>query len=174
MDVPVSAALVLGATTLTYAAVLANTWGGFGLPSSGDSYWTSPYWLGLSPRATRVVTALQLVALAGYATWLVEVARGRVPADATLRMIHLLFVTSTTTWAPLAYRMLRDRTWVSTLATCASLWTTAGALLGLLWLTWSTSVVGTGGLLAASVVVVLVDGLGWTGLALARQIVRRA
>ena len=58
---------------LSYVAVLGNVFGGWEVPSTrSSSYWESEYWLDMPPSTAYAVTALQLLAAAGYVVYMVN------------------------------------------------------------------------------------------------------
>lgn len=166
---------------LSYVVVLGNVGGNFGLSGSkaGDSYTTSPYWLGLNEATTGMLTYFQIAAAVGYLIIMLYMngvwggpSKGLLTyGDKVGHYLLYAFLVSSLCWAFLAHRALESGgKWVWLCAGC--LWVAAAAVLLLIggvfeddapwFVTLASLYLGS--------VVVLADGAGWAARLIHRDL----
>ena len=170
---------VLGACVLvSYVVVIGNAFGGFALQEPSASYFDSPWWAGMPPATARMLTVIQLPAGVGALVWY-QWAFGDDPVVSAHRHLPRLrdllvttFLVASLLWAPLSYRALQFKTLGSAVLPVASLAISAVCSILALAFTFETGPppAPTLGILALSMVVVLVDGVGWSAALLYRTI----
>lgn len=162
----------------SYVVVIGNVFGGFTLPGPSASYFDSPWWVGVPPATARALTAIQLPAGLGAVLWY----RWAFGDDAAVGAHRHLprhrdwlvttFLVASLLWAPLAYRALQLQTVGTAALAVASLATSALCSVLALAFTFETAPppLPTLSILALALVVVLVDGVGWSAALLYRTI----
>lgn len=183
-----ASSLASAAVGLAYVDVLFNRWGHYPLRDASTSYVRSPYWLGLPASTVLPLIVLQVGALVGYVVWLFWVSlapptRGLLARPGWRHGLVLGFLAASAAWPYATHPLVdaltkKERPALSTtLASCASLWTAAACVIGLVGGTFEAQYASpwpTLGILLLALVVVLVDGVGWSAVALFRTLYDQA
>jgi hypothetical protein len=168
-------AVILGAS---YAIVLANVGNAF--PVSGShSYLDSPYWLGLKRSNTTVLVGLQVLAVIGYIVWLVDLL-STPPTTGLLKSSWWQLVSMCTflipwaVWPYATYYALQNPSNTSiVLLPCACLWLASLGVILMIGGTFQNESANPRsllGILLLGLVVVLVDGVGWSAVAIQQSL----
>lgn len=161
------------AIILSYFLVLFDVVGWFPLPDTMDkSFFKTPYWLGLPSDSIVGVTVMWVLGAIGYIIWFLWVFADD-QRTVIMRPALFVFIFSSLAWPFSAYSMITNNSTSigRTLVTCITLWLAAG---GAWWLVAQTfllrpPVYAMLGILFLANAVVLIDGIGWTIMALSRD-----
>ena len=161
------------AIILSYTIVLFDLLGWFPLPDTTEkSFLKSPYWLGLPSDSIVGAVILWAMAAVGYVTWFLWVFSDD-QRTVIMRPALFVFLFSSIAWPFSAYTMIASpsRSIGRTLVACITLWLAAG---GAWWMVAQTFLLRPPvhamlGVIFLANAVVLVDGIGWTILALSRE-----
>ena len=166
------------AILISYVLVLGNALGTFPLDAHSGDYFSSPYWLGL-PRSTGIaLTVLQLMAACGYAVWLFWIASAP-PLETSLlktRTVRLFlthtFLIASVLWPYAVYYFFQDRSMARAIMACVPLWIASIAVILLVGGTFEAAAppLPTLGILFLALVVVLVDGVGWSAACIKQSV----
>ena len=165
------------AVLISYVLVLGNALDTFPLDSATDDYFSSPYWLGL-PRSTCIaLTALQVLAVCGYVAWLFWIASAPPLEESLLNtrasrfLITHTFLIASVVWPYAVYYYFQNK--VHATVACIPLWVASVAIICLVGGTFEAAAppLPTLGILFLALVVVLVDGVGWSAVCI-KQVVR--
>lgn len=158
---------------LTYVLVLFDAVGWFPLPETMDkSLLKNPYWLGLPSDSVIAILVLWGFGAIGYVIWFLWVFADD-QRTVAMRPSLFVFLFSSIAWPFATHHMLTQTTQNigRTILSCLTLWLAAG---GAWWMVAQTFLIRAPahallGVLMLANVVVLVDGIGWTIMALSRQ-----
>ena len=149
---------------ITYAIVLLNIMNHFPIEEKNESYFDSPYWVGISQSLVKCLTIFQIIAAIGYVIWFVNINYS--VSEKTKKIIivaNIIFFVSSIIWPFTAYYALKNKSMKSALLSSLCLWIAAISMIILLVRTFTesneTAIIG---ILLTSFVVVLIDGVGWT------------
>lgn len=165
MSVPTHSWILGLGVLLAYALVQGNAGNLFPHERANDPYFESPYWVGIPKHVAMAVTGLQLLASIGYFAWT------QWAFDATVHAAALTdtFLVASLAWPFVAYMHVRSpQSLAWAIASCVPLVVAAFAVLGMIAAAFAlrAPTVPTFGVLCLGVIVVLVDGVGWTAACL--------
>ena len=157
--------LLAGAVVASYASS----------PLANHAYMTHPLWLGAPAALIRALVGLQLLAAVAYVAWIcvVELDGSRQAVPARVYLFNGLFLVSQAVWPHAARLLLSHASTATAVLASLPLWASAVGVGGLLGGSLDDPV-QTGLLAVLAVLVILVDGVGWTARAIAQPSAARA
>lgn len=166
--------LLGGAVLFSYWIVFGNRFGNFALPEGDNGYLSSPFWVGIDRNHTQAILFFQIAGIAGYVTWFASLLSER-PKEGVLKETSwvvgstFLFLLPSIGWPFLTYQFLitGKRAWGVLSSAC--LWVAAFGV-GIMFVGTledkRDSPLALVGILLTTTVVCVVDGVGWTFMAL--------
>lgn len=139
------------------------------------SYISSKYWLGIKETNVKICAVFQILALVGFmtfASWL-NGLWGEKPKKGLFtynngnmgRILILVFLISSVFWAPLTKRAFESKKLFPVILACIPLWIAAIAAIGLVAGAFenpNTPWVAFLGIVLFSIVIINLDGIGWS------------
>ena len=155
---------------LSYAAVIGNVGGAFPVSTQGRDYFSSPWWVGMPRHNAIAFTVMQLLAGAGAIVWLAwllhaRVERGPLASPLARQVVVYAFLLASLAWPFMAYPAIARRpSLTSAVLACIPLWIAALSIIAALAFSFEARapLLPMLGITLLSLVVVLVDGVGWS------------
>lgn len=169
-----------GAATLgSYVVVLGNVNNAFPIDNVDSfHYLRSPYWLDTPRDTVLVLVAFQGLAAVGFLMWFAWIAHADITASALrlpwVRVLLLMsFLMASLMWPFAAYaQLIRPASTTRALISSSCLWVAAVSVIAMIGLTFEARAppLPTAGVLLLGNAVVLMDGVGWSAMAIYRSL----
>ena len=161
-----------------YSSVLFNSFGNFPIAQKNTNYINSPFWVDMPESTIKTLIFFQILAAIGYVIWFVKIAsnppvNGLFVNKNWLIQINILFFLASIAWPFAAYScVINPNSIKSSILASFCLCVAAFAMILLLAGTFEAKYenpIALVGILMTSVTVVLIDGVGWSALAINRS-----